>query len=62
MNGKKIVSQLNNPRELCETCYNWLTQDDVGFNDLPHCVIADCEECRNYLLGHTKKCSKYLNL
>lgn len=45
----------------CKTCYNWMTQEDVGFDDIPQCSEPD-SECRDYLNGILKNCPKYLNL
>jgi hypothetical protein len=61
MAKKDIVRCLSEPRELCKTCYNWLTQEDVGPNDFPHCGESVCESCRGYLLGRFDNCRRYLN-
>ena len=50
---------LSIPRELCKDCYNWCTQEDVGFNDLPHCS-ENAYDCRAYLLGTCDNCPKHL--
>lgn len=55
-----IEERLSTPRKLCKTCYEWLTQEDVGDNDFPHCG-RDNYECRNYLYGSEDKCPYYLN-
>ena len=47
-------------RELCKTCYNWLSQEDVGFNDLPHCSENRANEA-DYLNGYCENCDSYLN-
>lgn len=52
---------LSTPRELCKDCYNWLTQEDVGFNDLPHC-IENTFDCHAYLLGTCDNYPKHLVL
>lgn len=49
------------PRKLCETCYNWCSQEDVGEYDIPHCVEADYA-CRDYLTHYKDECQKYCNL
>lgn len=51
----------NTPREQCKTCYEWLTQEDVGFNDIPHCTRSDYE-CKWYLNGSMDECPFYLDL
>lgn len=56
--GEHIARCLSEPRDLCKTCYNWLTQEDVGFNDLPQCGEND-SSCRAYLLGYIDKCNRY---
>lgn len=48
------------PRELCKTCYNWLSQEDVGENDIPHCTDDKSNE-RHYLNGDCDTCESYLN-
>lgn len=55
----RIVRCLSEPRELCKTCYNWLTQEDVGFNDFPQCSEGHFASTRAYLLGNTDVCPKY---
>lgn len=55
------TKQLWKQRRLCKTCYNWNTQEDVGFDDIPQCSEPD-SECRDYLNGFLKNCPKYLNL
>lgn len=47
-------------RELCKTCYNWLSQEDVGPNDLPHCSENRANEI-NFLKGYCDNCDSYLN-
>lgn len=61
MEEKNIVRCLSEPRELCKKCYNWLTKEDVGFNDLPQCSESRFESCRSYLLGRSDTCRRYLN-
>lgn len=55
-----IVRCLSEPRELCKTCYNWCTQEMVGFNDLPQCTEDHYSSVRAYLFGHINVCPKYL--
>ena len=44
------------PRELCTHCYEWCTQSDVGFNDIPQCASAFRPGVEEYLHGYTDKC------
>ena len=62
MAKKDIVRCLSEPRELCKTCYNWLTQEDVGPNDFPQCSESGRESCSGYILGRLDNCRWYLNL
>lgn len=62
MAKKDIVRCLSEPRELCKTCYNWLTQEDVGPNDFHQCSESGRESCRGYLLGRLDNFRGYLNL
>ena len=62
MAKKDIVRCLYEPRELCKTCYNWLTQEDVWPNDFPQCSESGRESCSGYLLGRLDNCRGYLNL
>lgn len=57
---KATVRCLSEPRELCKTCYNWLTQEDVGSRDLPQCSEDHYSSVRSYLFGHSDVCIKYL--
>lgn len=57
----EIVRCLSEPRELCKTCYNWLTQEDVGFNDLPQCSDSD-SSTKAYLFGCSDTCKRYCNM
>lgn len=51
--------QTSIPRELCKECYDWCSQEEVGFNDIPHCLNADsC--CRDYLNHLREDCPKYI--
>lgn len=59
--NSEVERCLSTPRELCKSCYNWLTQEDVGFNDLPQCSEAK-SECRSYLLGYKDTCNRYCNI
>ena len=60
-NEKDAAKLLSEPRELCKTCYNWLSQEDVGPNDFPHCGAFGYES-HNYLIRLTDTCSEYLDL
>ena len=60
--GDEILRCLSEPRELCETCYNWCTQEMVGFNDLPQCSEAGHACTRDYLLGCSDTCNRYCNM
>ena len=55
---KDNTLMLSTPRELCKECYNWLTQEDVGFYDIPHCSEDDLE-CRWYLCGDREDCPNF---
>ena len=61
MQKKDITFCLSQPRDLCKKCYNWLSQEDVGFNDLPGCSDSR-PSSREYLLGYSDNCSKFLDL
>lgn len=60
--GEEITRCLSEPKELCKTCYNWLTQEDVGFNDLPQCSEDHCSDARKYLFGRSDTCKRYCNM
>ena len=60
--GFDIVRCLSEPKELCKTCYNWLTQEMVGLNDLPQCSEGHRPNARKYLLGSCATCSEYCNM
>lgn len=55
-----IAKLLSTPRDLCKTCYNWCTQEDVGEYDFPHCCEGSCYETHNYLIGLSDTCPKHL--
>ena len=57
-----IPKLLSTPRELCETCYNWCSQEDVGPHDWPQCVNSGDYDCYNYLMHYTNDCPKHLEL
>lgn len=57
-----ITELLQTPRELCLTCYNWCTQEDVGEHDWPQCSEGSCHEAYNYLIGLSDTCPKHLEL
>lgn len=61
LSGEEIVHCLSEPRELCKHCYNWLTQEDVGFNSFPGCSEST-PETRSYLFGKIDTCSRFLDL
>ncbi len=46
--------------ELCGHCMEWLSQDDVGFNDFPHCAIGDKYEAHQYVSGYTNECPYFM--
>ena len=50
---------LSTPREMCKECYNWLTQEDVSENDLPHCECGEYES-HNYLIYLRDDCPHQL--
>lgn len=58
----EMVRCLSEPRELCKTCYNWLTQEMVGFNDLPQCSEGGHPSTRDYLLKQSDTCKQYCNM
>lgn len=51
---------LSEQRELCKECYNWLTQEDVGEFDFPHCSCSDDYDCNRYMYGLCDECPKRL--
>ena len=57
-----VAELLQTPRELCLTCYNWCTQEDVGEYDLPHCSEGIHYEAHNYIIGLSDSCPKHLEL
>jgi hypothetical protein len=61
MTAKDNIYCLSHPRDLCKKCYNWLSQEDVGFNDLPGCSESR-SGCRDYLLGYKNYCLRFLDL
>ncbi len=49
------------PRDLCKTCYDWCSQEDVCFNDIPQCANSDiC--CKDYLNHIRNDCPKHIEL
>lgn len=54
--------KLYTPRELCKDCYNWNTQEDVGFNDFPNCSEGYRTATRNYLNGLSDICPQHIVL
>lgn len=56
------IEKLSTPREQCKMCQEWLTQEDVGDNDFPHCSMYGDYECRWYLDGSIDECPFYLEL
>lgn len=63
MNNKDrdIIIELTTPNKLCKKCYNWLTQEDVGKYDIPHCV-EDHYITYKYLCGDSDNCEKFLEI
>ena len=62
-NEEKILElpKTSIPRELCKKCYDWCTQEDVGYHDIPHCINSDyC--CHDYLLHLRDDCPKFIEL
>ena len=57
-----IPKLLSTPRELCKTCYNWCSQEDVGPNDWPQCENSSDFYCYSYLMHYTNDCPKHLEL
>lgn len=57
-----IAKLLSTPRELCKTCYNWCTQEDVGEHDWPQCSEAFDWDCYWYLTRKNDTCPKHLIL
>lgn len=58
---KEDLPQTSIPRELCLKCYDWCSQEDVGWNDIPHCLHDDYR-CIDYLRGLTNDCPKFCEL
>lgn len=54
--------KLYTPRELCQDCYNWNSQEDVGFNDFPQCGEGYRPEAHNYLIGLSNVCPLHMIL
>ena len=48
------------PREKCKHCRNWLTQEDVGFNDYPHCLVEYDISVSDYMSKLSDDCKKHL--
>ena len=64
MTNKKerdFVTELSTPKKLCKRCYNWLTKEDVGEHDIPHC-LEDHYETYKYLSGDSDNCEKFCEL
>lgn len=57
-----IAELLRTPRELCKTCYNWCSQEDVGEYDWPQCSESDDFDCHDYLIHNRNNCPKHLEL
>ena len=58
-NKKKHIDYaklLSTPREMCKECYEWLTQEDVGEHDTPHCTRSGDYECGDYLTYFRDDC------
>ena len=50
------VPKIKPPQELCKRCREWLTQKDVGWNDIPHCVHEGKPDCSEFIIGFADKC------
>ena len=61
-NAKELDIPLFVPRELCLSCYNWLTQADVGPHNHPSCTDSDKTCCRDYLYHRREDCPNHLFL
>lgn len=57
-----VAEMLRTPRELCLTCYNWCTQEDVGEYDWPQCENSADYDCYRYLTHQRENCPKHLIL
>ena len=49
------------PRELCNHCMEWLCQEDIGFDDFPHCSMSGDYDVRRYMEGYTDKCPCFVD-
>ena len=47
------------PREKCKHCWNWCTQADVGFNDIPQCSCGTDYDAQRYMDGSSEDCPKF---
>ena len=59
MEKKRNISKIEPPRELCKRCREWLTQEDVGFNDIPHCCCEAKFEAHQYMIGMENECKNF---
>lgn len=47
------------PNDLCWHCINWLTQDDVGPHDFPHCSESHDYDAERYADKMSDNCPKF---
>lgn len=59
---KKIKLQITSKaNKLCKKCYNWISsEDDINFNDIPHCLYSGDYDVRKYLYRTSKNCPNFL--
>ena len=55
----KKKKELYEQRELCKHCIEWVTQEDVGFDDFPHCVMSHDFDVDCYLHHQKDTCPKF---
>lgn len=55
----KRVYELFTPRELCKHCIEWVTQEETGFNDFPHCVMGHDYDVDRYLHHQQDTCPRF---
>lgn len=53
------IPRIKPERELCKRCREWVTQKDVGRNDIPHCVNEGKFEAWEYLIGMKDNCGLF---
>jgi RNase P subunit RPR2 len=59
-NGEENNLPNSTQRELCKNCYNWLTQEDVGPHDFPHCQETNRYACLDYLYHRRNDCPEHI--